>query len=118
MSDTISWVVDVNIKPGQLNAFKGLVDELVASTRNEPNTLTYEYFLSADDVNCHIYERYADSAAAMVHLGTFGQNFADRFLSMVDLNGIKVYGPVSEELQGAMGSMGAAFLGQFNGFAR
>ena len=84
MSDVVSWLVEVSIKSGQVDNFKALVEELVQSTRNEPNTLAYEWFLGEDNSSCHIYERYADSAATMTHLGTFGDKFAERFISMVD----------------------------------
>ena len=84
MSDVVSWLVEVSIKSGQVDNFKALVEELVQSTRNEPNTLAYEWFLGEDNSSCHIYERYADSAATMTHLGTFGEKFAERFISMVD----------------------------------
>jgi len=118
MNEVVSWVVEVAIKPGQLNAFKGLVEELVQSTRNEPQTVTYEYFLSADQASCHLYERYADSAAALTHLGTFGEKFAERFLRAVDLTRLTVYGAASDELKGVLGGFGASFMSQFNGFAR
>lgn len=42
MSDVVSWVVDVTIKPGELDNFKALAQELVQATgSNEPKTLTY-----------------------------------------------------------------------------
>ena len=49
MSEVVSWVVDHSIKSGQLENFKALVEEMVQSTRNEPNTLAYEWFLSEDN---------------------------------------------------------------------
>jgi quinol monooxygenase YgiN len=119
MSDVVSWVVEVNIKPGELNNFKSLADELVQATRaNEPHTLGYEYFISEDDGSCHIYERYASPDAAMVHLRTFGERFAQRFLSATDITRLTVYGNTNEELRSVLGGFGASFLGQLNGFAR
>jgi hypothetical protein len=35
--------------------------------------------MSTDGGLCHIYERYADSAAVMIHLTTFGERYAARF---------------------------------------
>ena len=48
MSDNVSWAVELSVKPGQLDNFKELVEEMVQSTRNEPNTLAYEWFLGED----------------------------------------------------------------------
>ncbi len=118
MSDVVSWMVEVSIKPGQLDNFKAIVEELVQSTRNEPNTLAYEWFLGEDNSSCHIYERYADSAATMTHLGTFGEKFAERFMSAVDLTRFTVYGAPNDEVKGVLGGFGATFMGQLNGFAR
>jgi quinol monooxygenase YgiN len=47
------------------------MNDMVESTKAEPGALNYEWFISEDGTSCHIYERYADSAAAMVHMGHF-----------------------------------------------
>ena len=118
MSDNVSWAVELSVKPGQLDNFKELVEEMVQSTRNEPNTLAYEWFLGEDNSSCHIYETYADSAAAMTHLGTFGEKFAERFTSVVDLMRITVYGAPNDEVKGVVGGFGATFMRQINGLGR
>ncbi len=118
MSDVVSWVVDHSIKSGQLENFKALVEELVQSTRNEPNTLAYEWFLSEDNSSCHSCERFADSAAALLHLGTFGEKFAHRFMPLVDIKQFTVYGSPNDEVKALLGGFGATFMGQLNGFAR
>ncbi len=118
MSDVVSWMVQVSIKSGQLDNFKAVVEELVQSTRNEPNTLAYEWFLGEDNSSCHIYERYADSAATMTHLRTFGEKFAERFNPLVDYKQFTVYGAPNDEVKGVLGGFGATFMGQLNGFAR
>lgn len=42
MSDHIHWVVEVSIKPGELEHFKILMTDMVEATQaNEPNTLNY-----------------------------------------------------------------------------
>ena len=49
---------------------------MVASARQEADTLGYEWFLEHDGCTCHINERFADSDPAVIHLGSFGANFA------------------------------------------
>ena len=118
MSDVVAWLVDHSIKSGQLDNFKTLVEEMVQSTRNEPNTLAYEWFISEDNSSCHSYERFADSAAAMTHLGNFGDKFAERFLPLVEIKQFTVYGASNDEVKALLGGFGATFMGQLNGFDR
>ncbi len=119
MSDAVSWVLELNVKDGQLDAFKALAREMSKATQaNEPGTSHYEWFAGDDGKTVHVYERYADSAATMVHLGTFGAKFAERFLACVDPARLMVYGDPSAEVRGALAGLGAAHMTQFDGFAR
>jgi quinol monooxygenase YgiN len=118
MSDAVSWAVDVSIKAGQLDAFKALVEEMVQWSRADSDTLSYEWFLNEDNTSCHIYERYASSAAALAHVKIFIERYAEPFMGTVDMKGMTVFGPAEAELKGIMGGFGANFMGQFNGFAR
>ena len=118
MSDVVAWLVDHSIKSGQLDNFKALVEEMVQSTLNEPNTFAYEWFLSEDNSSCHSYERFADSAAAMTHLGNFGEQFAERFLPLVEIRQFTVYGAPNDEVKAVLSGFGATFMDPLNGFAR
>lgn len=85
MGNVVQWVLELNIKDGKFDAFETLMNEMVAATKsNEPGAHTYEWFVSDDMKSCHIYERYADSAAVMAHLGNFGAQFAERFLDTLE----------------------------------
>ena len=44
----LSWVVQCAVKDGQLDAFKELMEEMVAGTSEEPGALNYEWFISDD----------------------------------------------------------------------
>ena len=119
MTDTVSWNLHVNIREGRLEDFRALMGEMVSATEaNEPGTQVYEWFLSDDGSACHIYERYADSSAAMTHLGAFDANFAGRFLECAEPTAIAVYGEPSAEVRGVLDGFGAAYLSPFGGFAR
>ncbi len=119
MSDAVSWVLELNVKDGQLDAFKALAREMSEATEaDEPGTSHYEWFTDAGGKSVHIYERYSDSAATMVHLGTFGAKFAERFLACADPARLTVYGDPSAEVRGALAGLGAAHMTQFDGFAR
>ncbi len=106
------------VRDGRLDDAKALVHEMVEATREEEGTLTYEYFLSENGDACHIYERYADSDAVMVHLGNFGAKFADRFMACFEPTAFSVYGPASEQVRGALEAFGATHYGRLDGFSR
>ena len=118
MSDVVSWDLRLSVKEGELDNFRTLMEEMVASTKEEAGTLAYEWFVSDDGAAVHISERYADSGAVMAHLGNFGEKFADRFFAAVDATGFDVYGNADENVREALGGMGANFMTPFGGFAR
>lgn len=119
MSNDVYWVFELNIKPGQLDNMKALMDEMVEATQtNEPKAINYEWFISEDETTCHIYERYTDSAAVMTHLGNFGQNFAKRFFAVAEPKRQVVYGNPNDEVRKALGRGGAVFMGPLGGFTR
>ena len=118
MGNELSWVVELAVKPGELENFRALMREMVGSTRGESGTLSYEWFVSEDGTTVDIYERYVDSAAAVTHLRTFGDKFAGRFSVLVDLTRFTVFGTPSDEAKGVLDGFGATYLGPFGGFTR
>jgi quinol monooxygenase YgiN len=117
MNRQISWHVELAIKPGQLESFRVLTGEMVDSTRREPGVLGYQRFVSEDGKTVHAYERYEDSAAALVHLRTFAKAFADRFQDMVERNRFTVFGHPTDELKAALDGFGAIYLKPYGDFA-
>lgn len=119
MASTVSWILRLNVVDGRLDTFKSLMNEMVSATQtNEPGTLAYEWFIDEAGKQCHLYERYADSAAALTHLGSFSTKFAERFMACVEPLGFDVYGDASPELRDALAPFSAGFYGTLGGFAR
>jgi quinol monooxygenase YgiN len=116
MGDQISWHVELAVKPGQIENFQALTGEMVDSAREEPGVLNYERFVSDDGKFVHVYERYADSAAAVAHLRKFRKNFSERFLAMVDRTQFTVFGNPSDELRGLLDGFGVTYLRPFGDF--
>jgi quinol monooxygenase YgiN len=117
MGGQISWHVELAVKPGQIENFQALTDEMIESTRDESGVLNYERFVSDDGKFVHVYERYADSAAAVAHLRKFRKNFSERFLTMVDRIQFTVFGNPSDELRGLLDGFGVMYLRPFGDFA-
>ena len=119
MADHVYWLLEVSIKDGELDNFTTLMKEMTAATENdEPGALNYEWWLSDDKNTCHIYERYVDSAATMLHLGNFGSKFAERFMSSVDPTCFVVYGNASNEIKETLAAFGPVYMQPFGGFGR
>lgn len=118
MPDTVSWHLQLSVRDGRLDDARNLMSEMVASTREEPGTLGYEWFLSGDGKVCHLHERYADSDAALVHIGNFGSKFAERFLTCFETLSLAVYGEPSAQVRAALDGYGAFYLTWLGGFSR
>jgi quinol monooxygenase YgiN len=117
MADQISWWVELAVKPGQFHNFQALTGEMVEATRREQGVLSYQRFVSDDCKFVHVYERYADSAAALAHLRQFEKSFAGRFLEMVNRTRFTVFGKPSDELKTLLDGFGATYLKPFGDFA-
>jgi quinol monooxygenase YgiN len=116
LGDQISRHVELAVKPGQIENFQALTGEMVDSAREEPGVLNYERFVSDDGKFVHVYERYADSAAAVAHLRKFRKNFSERFLAMVVRTQFTVFGNPSDELRGLLDGFGVTYLRPFGDF--
>ena len=118
MAEQVSWLLELNVKSGQLESFRELMNEMVAATQGEPGTEMYEWFVNEDGTKIHIYERYTDSAATLTHLNNFGANFAKRFMSIVEPTRFTIYGSPNEQTRKILDGFGARYYGPFGGFAR
>lgn len=118
MNSQVSWVFEVAVKPGKIDAFRTLMEEMVESTRAEPGALVYEWFVSDDGGVVLLYERYADSDAALAHSEAFRTTFAGRFLDLVNPTRFTVLGAPSDEAKAALSRPGRLFLQPFGGFVR
>jgi quinol monooxygenase YgiN len=116
MSSVVSWNLRLSVRDGRHDDVRPLMQEMVESTRAEPGTLAYEWFLSPDGSVCHICERYADSAAVVAHIGHFGTAFAERFLGCLEPTSFHVYGEASDEARAMLDGLGAVYLGTLGGF--
>ena len=119
MSEQVYWILETAIKEGELENLKALMADMVAATEaNEPGTLNYEWSISPDEKSCHIFERYVDSDATMVHMGNFQKNFAGRFVSILTPTRFEVYGAASDTVKKGLAPLGAVFNPSLGGFSR
>jgi quinol monooxygenase YgiN len=119
MATGVSWKLELAIQEGQGDNLPSLIEEMVSSTRaNEPGTLDYQWSTSADGTACHIFERYSDSGAVMVHLANFGEQFAGRFMEILAPTSFVVYGSPNEEVREALAGFNPTYMDSAGGFSR
>jgi quinol monooxygenase YgiN len=117
MSSEVSWVFEAAVKPDAVDDYAALAREITADNQAaEPGQLNFEWYLDGHDV--HIYERYADSPAAVLHVQRFVTNFGPQFLSMCTPTRMSVYGEPSEELRTALTGFNPRYLGTVTGYTR
>jgi len=118
-TSNIFWTFGVAIRDGKLDALKGLIREMAeASQANEPETLIYQWTISDDEKTAEVHERYSGSDAALRHLASFNNNFADRLMALVEPTGMTVYGSPSVALRKQLEGAGPVYRGVIGGFAR
>lgn len=118
MVEDLYWVFTLDVKRGKFPEFRALVADIVAASREEPGTLAYQYSVSADESTVHIFERYRDSDAFVVHVEeTFGP-YAERFLDLVTVVSLVVYGNPNAAARKALDGFSATYMTLFDGFAR
>lgn len=115
-TDDISWTLTLELAEGQDDAFNTLMAEMVVATKEEAGAKSYEWHRSGSTV--HINERYESNGDAGVHLGNFGENFAERFLAILSPTGLQVYGPAEGGVKEGLAGFGATFYDQVGGFDR
>lgn len=115
-TDDISWTMTLELAAGQDDAFNALMAEMVGATKKEVGAKSYEWHRSGSTV--HINERFETNEDAGIHLGNFGENFAERFLAILSPTGLDVYGPAEGGVREGLAGFGATFYDQVGGFGR
>lgn len=115
---TLRLIVNLNIKPGQVGAFKEMARKLAGSVEAaEPNTLSYEWYVNDDEEQCYVAECYPDSDALLSHLGNVGSALG-ALLEIAPLTEMLVFGSPSEKATEILSGFGARFLPLMAGFTR
>ena len=115
-TDDVLWMLSAQVNPDQDGDFAALMSDMVAATKSESGTKSYEWFRTGDQVQ--IRERFETNGDAGIHLANFGANFADRFVTVLTPTGLQVYGPVAGGVREGLAAFGAVFNSQIGGFAR
>jgi len=116
-NEQVYWMLTVTVD--KMEEFKSLVGKLVAATEKEPGALQYEYNVGDDHKTIDIYERYADSKAALFHLEqTFGPNFSKEFFALAKPTGFVIYGTPTDEFKKSVADFHPVYRTPLDGFTR
>src|SRR3979411_1951662 len=121
MAEHISWVNELAVKDGKLETFRELMDEMVSGARDQPGTLSYQWYISPDGGTVHVVETYADSAAVVdphVRDGCTLKNGAGRFIDCVDVTRVTAYGDPDASAREILDRLGATYHSAWGGFSR
>lgn len=104
----IQAIAYLKIYEGKLDEFKSVADKCMQIVREkDTGTLQYDWFLSNDNSECQVIERYKDSDAVLDHMTNLGETLGE-LLSLVDLS-LTLYGNPSEKLMAATEGLEISF---------
>lgn len=116
MFEHIGWIVEAKLKPGKKAEFEAVMQDIVAATQQESGTLNYQYYLS-DDGDILVYERFADVAAAHIHISNW-DNFAERWVAAAEPTRMLHLGQVPDDVRARHAMLAPLWLKPFGGFQR
>jgi hypothetical protein len=117
MKNEIYTIYHLSLAPTDFPAFETLITKIVDATSKEPDTLTYEYLVSADHTAIHIIERYRP-AGIIPHSDITFAPFAEEFLSLARIEKLYVYGETTPEIRTRLDRFDALYFSSFAGFSR
>lgn len=118
VTNYIRAIAEHSISKGKIDEFRKLAAEIIDRVEAaEPNTLSYEWFLSEDESKCYVVQIYEDSAAAMAHLANIA-DLMSPFHEVAPLSGLMIFGSPSDELRQTLEPVGAKFFEHWSGLTR
>ena len=116
-TEQVYWVVTGTINPGQEAAFRAVSAQLVESTRAEPGALAYEWSIGPDGRTFHIFERYADSGAVVLHRERSGPLVKELY-ALATRKSFTLYGNPSKEVNELVANRDPLVMRPLGGFGR
>jgi len=110
MSDStktwVSWIIECKAKVEDVSAILTLADAMsVDFHESEPNTLNFEWSYCEQLGIYLLHERYANSESAQKHVEKFGSAYAGKFLELLDIKKVTVFGFPSNSLKETLQGM-------------
>src|SRR5262245_50161349 len=108
----------MNVQADKVETFKTMARELSTSVEaEEPETRSYEWYLSDDGAECYFTELLADSDALMAHLAHVGQAVGPPY-AVAPIAEVVVFGSPSAKVGEVLAGLGARCYPRLAGFVR
>ena len=117
MQNDIYTVYHLTMDPARFQAFNALADELVPGAHEEADTLTYEFSVNAEHTRVTIIEGYR-TAGLVPHVTQTFAPYARRFLDLVTIDRLYVYGQTTPEIRAILDDFNPIYMTTFAGFTR
>ncbi len=102
------------IKAGKLEEFKQLIPDFISAVKEkDPGTVTYDWHLYEERMECVVLEIYTDSQSVLAHAGNVGE-LLQKALDAADLS-LELYGNPSDELKNALAGLNIKIYPFFSG---
>ena len=115
-SEQVYWVFTVTVD--RIDKFTPLIPKLVAATAKEPGALQFEFNVGSDQKTVDIFERYADSKAALLHQTESFGPLSKEFFDVAKLSRWVIYGRPSDEFKKANADFHPIYMTRSDGFVR
>ncbi len=73
------------------------ITSLVSKVKDLGNPNLYEYYINGEQIDLH--ERFPDNDAWIKRIDFFSKNVVEDFLNLVEIQDLRVYGPVNDEIK-------------------
>ncbi len=102
MSEPLVFVDTSEVREGKLEELKTVIKDLAEFVRvNEPRPILYNVYLSEDGTRMTVIQAHPDSASMEYHMKLAGPVFT-RFVELIKMSSMDVYGAPSDELREQM----------------
>lgn len=119
MPTWVSWIITCECQASDSPAIAELAAEMTRFfAENEPFTTHFEWSISPEKNSVYLHERYSDSAQALAHVSSFGENYGAQFMALLKPSSVVVFGFPSSELKQQLEGFSPLFTEYFEGFQR
>ncbi len=97
---SVHFLVELTVRDGNLEPFEQLAQQMVAGSQQEPGTLRYEWYFSADRKRCRLLETYIDADATLAHFsGPVVQQLVPKLVTLATVERFQVFGDPGPQMR-------------------
>ena len=113
MSEQLTIVIKSAIKPGKAAELKEILHRVIAHCQaTEPDMLSYDWYINADESECCVIETYASSDALLFHFRNYA-SFRPEMDACREMREINLLGSPSAQLLELIGGANPNIYGAF-----